>query len=242
MPLLCDDLDMGRGRPPKSLRFGELLANLKSSLLKTQDNREQSKIKYNLSDIFTSAFAIFFLQDPSLLAFQRRFEEKVEQNNLRTVFGVDKIPSDTQLRDVIDNHDNSELASVFKMFLMKLQRSNKLQEYKFLNKYYLLTIDGSEYFTSKQVSCEKCLTKKTSEGLRYHHQILQSTIVHPDKKQVIPFAPEFISNEDGNKKQDCEINAGKRLIKRVKKDHPRLPLIWVGDGVDFRIAVQLIPV
>jgi hypothetical protein len=40
---------------------------------------------------------------------------------------------------------------------------------------------------------------------RYYHQILQAAIVHPDMRQVLPLAPEQISNRDGTRKQDCEI-------------------------------------
>ena len=219
------------GRPSKHLRFGDLLHSIQSSFSKIIDLRDPDKIIYSLSDIFTSAFALFFLQDPSLLAFQRRIESEKSQNNMRGVFGVENIPSDTQLRDIIDTHENAEVSGIFKDFLTKLQRAGQLIKYKFLDKYYLVALDGSDYFSSDKVHCDRCLTKKTSDGLHYHHQILQSTIIHPDMKQVIPLAPEFISNKDGMSKQDCEQNAGKRLIDRVKKDHPRLPLVWVGDGL-----------
>ena len=67
--------------------------------------------------------------------------------------------------------------------------------------------------------------------LRYYHQIVQSTLVHPDMRQVIPLAPEFIRNEDGNKKQDCERNAAKRLLYKIKQDHPHLPIIICGDSL-----------
>ena len=76
----------------------------------------------------------------------------------------------------------------------------------------------------------KCLTKEHKNGTTtYQHQILQATIVHPDMKQVIPLAPEFIRNTDGGEKQDCEINAGKRLIHTIQKDHPHLPMIIIAD-------------
>ena len=64
-----------------------------------------------------------------------------------------------------------------------------------------------------------------------HDKVLQAEIMHPDKKQVIPLMPEEIRNTDGNKKQDCEVNAGKRLIKYLKKDHPRVGLIITGDDL-----------
>ncbi len=42
-------------------------------------------------------------QDPSLLQFQQEMEEAQNRNNLRTLFGVRKIPESTQLKEIIDN-------------------------------------------------------------------------------------------------------------------------------------------
>lgn len=50
-------------------------------------------------------------------------------------------------------------------------------------------------------------------------------------RQVLPLAPEPIKNTDGSKKQDCEINAGKRMVANVRKQHPKLNMIIVGDGL-----------
>jgi len=35
-------------------------------------------------------------------------------------------------------------------------------------------------------------------------------------KQVLPLAPEAIQNKDGSSKQDCEINAGKRILSKIR--------------------------
>ena len=48
---------------------------------------------------------------------------------------------------------------------------------------------------------------------------------------MIPLCPEAISKEDGQKKNDCELNAAKRLIKQLAKDHPKLPMIIVEDAL-----------
>ena len=53
---------------------------------------------------------LFYLQDPSLLEFQRRFQDTIQNNNLRTVFGVHSIPVDSQLRQIIDSHDQPRIA------------------------------------------------------------------------------------------------------------------------------------
>jgi hypothetical protein len=55
--------------------------------------------------------------------------------------------------------------------------------------------------------------------------------MNPGMRQVIPLAPEEVKNRDGKEKQDCEINAGKRLLARIRKSHPVLPLIIVADSL-----------
>ena len=96
---------------------------------------------------------------------------------------------------------------------------------------YLVSIGGSEYFSSGNIQCPHCLITESKGKRRYHHQILQSVIVNPDMRQVIPIFPEQISNRDGTKKQDCEINAGKRVIHNIRKAHPKLGIIITGDDL-----------
>lgn len=222
----------GHRRPKKNLRFSVLRDTLQSSFREIEDSRAPERTDYQIEDIYTSAFAMFYFQDKSLLEFQRQLEIKYRQNNLSTVFNVSAIPKDTQLRDVIDTHSYQTILPVFKNYFSRLQRAKYLDRFQIFDGKYLVTIDGSLYFSSNKLECEKCLTKEHSNGkTTYQHQILQATIVHPDMKQVIPLSPEFIRNGDGGKKQDCETNAGKRLIHTIKKDHPRLPMIIVGDSL-----------
>jgi hypothetical protein len=77
---------------------------------------------------------------------------------------------------------------------------------------YLYSVDGSQHHSSKQVSCKHCLTKHHKKGgTSYSHGVLQGVVMHPSQRQVLPMAPEIIRNEDGTKKQDCELNATKRF-------------------------------
>jgi len=175
---------------------------------------------------------MFYLQDPSLLEFQRRFQDELQSNNLSSVFGVGTIPKDTQLRELIDECSYDPLLEVFTEWLERLRRAKLLEEYRYLEGKYLITIDGSEYFSSESLHCSKCLQSRSREGtIRCYHQILQATIVEPGNRIVLPMAPEFIRNTDGKSKQDCESNAGKRLIKKIRKRHRQLPAIIVGDSL-----------
>jgi hypothetical protein len=222
----------GHRRPKKNLRFSVLLEVLQDTFDRIPDQRNPNQIDYQIKDIYTAAFAMFFFQDKSLLEFQRQMENRYRLCNLATVFGISKIPKDSQLRDVIDIHSYETILTIFKDYFLQLQRGKYLDRFQFLGSRYLVTLDGSEYYSSQKLECEKCLTKEHKDGTTtFLHQILQATIVHPDMKQVIPMAPEFIRNGDGGKKQDCEINAGKRLIQTIRNDHPHLSMIIVGDSL-----------
>jgi hypothetical protein len=219
----------------KHLGLSALRKIISERLCEIEDCRQQGKVDYTLHDCFMSAFAMMFFQDPSLLEFQRRMQESINHNNLKTIFNVEAIPKDTQLRDVLDQCPTDKLEKVYADFFYHLQRSKQLEAYRFFDGMYLMPVDGSQYFSSEKICCPSCLTKTSKKGVtRYHHQILQAVIVHPDSKQVIPLAPETIENTDGTEKQDCEINAGKRLIHKIRKTHPKLKIIFSGDDLFSR--------
>ena len=216
----------------KHLGFTALRKIISGRLRQIEDARQQGKVYYPLHDCAMSAFAMMFFQDPSVLEFQRRMQESINRNNLKTMFNVESIPKDTQLRDVLDQCPLDPLEKVFADFFYHLQRNKHLEAYQFINGMYLMPVDGSQYFSSEKISCPSCLTTTSKKGVvRYHHSILQAVIVHPDNKQVIPLAPEAIQNTDGTEKQDCEINAGKRLIKKIRRTHPKLKIIVGGDDL-----------
>jgi hypothetical protein len=179
-----------------------------------------------------SGYAMMYFQDPSMLQFQQRLEEEIHNNNLKTLFQVQSIPKDSQMKEVIDGVDSSELEPVFEDWFGALQRGKHLEQYRFLGDHYLISFDGSGYFSSDKICCTGCLKKESKSGkIRYEHQIVQAALMHPDMRQVIPLAPEAVKNTDGNKKQDCEILAGKRLIKKIRATHPKLKIIMVADSL-----------
>jgi hypothetical protein len=116
-----------------------------------------------------------------------------------------------------------------------LQRGKHLEKYRVLGKYYLCVVDGSEYFSSDHIACPSCLrkkaTKKRGDTVQFSHQIVQAALVHPKLPEVIPVPPEAVRNTDGTEKQDCETNAAKRFLGKIRKVHPKLPLIIVADGL-----------
>lgn len=217
--------------PKKHLQFNALRQSLSDHFFAINDLRQQSKLDHQLHDCLMSGFAMMFFQDPSILEFQRKLEEKSQFSNLSSVFQVKSVPKESQMRDTLDCVDSRHLFPIFSDWLHRLQRGKHLAQYRFLDRYYLVPIDGSQYFSSTKIHCPGCLHTTSKKGTRYYHQILQAVIVHPDMRQVLPLAPESIQNTDGTKKQDCEINAGKRLVADIRRRHPKLPIIITGDDL-----------
>ena len=192
----------------------------------------QGKIDHNLHDCCLSSLAMMFFQDPSINQFQMRLQEAWHKNNLQTLFNVNTIPKETQMREVVDSIQSKELEPIFADFFKPLQRGKQLEQFKMFNDSYFIAIDATQYFASQKINCPKCLYKKHSNGkTTFYHQVLAAAMVCPGIKQVIPLAPEPIQNTDGTTKQDCEINAGKRLLKKIRTDHPKLKITIGGDSL-----------
>jgi len=221
----------------KHLNFTSMRKKLSEIFSSLTDTRQPSKIKHSMHDSFMSGFACMYFQDPSLLQFQTRMKEDQNRNNLETLFDVKKVPKETQMREIIDTVDSEELRPIFKNFHSRLQRGKHLEQYQLFPSLYYFPIDGSQFFSSKDVHCEQCLVKEHKDEVKkdvvktYSHQVLQGGIVHPDKSQVIPFMPEQICNSDGDTKQDCEMNAAKRFVTKLRTEHPHLGLIMGGDAL-----------
>jgi hypothetical protein len=196
------------------------------------DTRQESKTRLEMHDVPMSGFAMMFFQDPSMLQFQQRMEDEVHGDNLGNLFHVASIPKDSQMREVLDDVDPEEIMPLLDDFFRPLQRGKHLEQYRVWDGRYIITLDGSQYFTSEKIFCPGCLIKEGKKGqLRYSHQIVQAAIMKPGMRQVIPLRPEEIRNTDGREKQDCEINAGKRLLGKIRKSHPVLSFIVVGDSL-----------
>jgi hypothetical protein len=182
----------------------------------------------SLTDALMAAFAMFSLKSPSLLAFDK---ERTE-GNLETIYGIERVPCDTYMREILDPVSPESLRPSFKGVFRQLQRGKALEAMTFLDSHYLVALDGTGYFSSKTIHCASCLHKQHRNGsITYSHQMLGAAIIHPDMREVIPLMPEPIVNQDGTEKNDCERNAAKRFIAKLRQDHPHLKFIVTEDSL-----------
>ncbi len=214
-------------RERKHLSADALFSVVRSGFAAIPDYR-LSDTDISLTDALMAAFALFSLKSPSLLAFDKH---RVE-GNLGTIYAIDRVPCDTQMREILDPVSPESVRPLFKSVFGQLQRGKALESMRFLEDYYLLALDGTEYFSSKTLHCTSCLQKVHRNGsITYYHQMLGAALVHPDQRAVIPLMPEPIVKQDGTGKNDCERNAAKRFIAKLRKDHPHLKFIVTEDSL-----------
>jgi hypothetical protein len=213
----------------KLLSADALFALVRAGFEQVPDQRAKNA-KVALPDALMSGFAMFSLKDPSLLAFDER---RATDRNLESIYGIKNVPGDTQMRTILDEVEPVDIRPVFQSVHGQLERSQELRRFVFLGGSYLVSLDGTGYFSSKKVYCSACLQKvnqKTGE-VTYYHQMLGGVIIHPKRREVIPLMPEPILKQDGESKNDCERNAAKRFLDRLKQDYPHLTFTITEDAL-----------
>jgi Transposase DDE domain len=218
---------MSAPKARKHLSADALFDLLRTGFAPIADHRP-GKPDIALTDALMSAFAMFSLKSPSLLA----FDQERTEGNLQRVYGIERVPCDTAMREILDPVEPESLRPLFTHVFRALQRGKALEEMVFVDGHYLLALDGTGYFSSNQIHCDSCLEMHHRNGtVTYRHQMLGAALIHPDKRAVIPLMPEPISKQDGTEKNDCERNAAKRFITKLRQDHPHLKVIVTEDSL-----------
>ena len=180
-----------------------------------------SNVVHRLSDVFMSGLAMFSLKYSSLLDFDQ--QTTLECENMKQVFGIQSVCSDTHLRRILDQQAPEPIRQAFVDRFSDLKRTGLLREYEYKigsTKYLIISSDGVQHFSSKKINCPCCLDKKHRDGsTTYHHNMLCAALVHPDNREVFIMGCEPIIQQDGRQKNDCELNAGKRLFAQMDNDY-----------------------
>lgn len=178
------------------------------------DHRKGSNRQtYEMVDAGLSAFSVFFMQSPSFLDYQSRMQGLQGKNNAQSLFGVHRIPSGNQIRNLLDPVSPTDLYPLLAETGQQLQAAGYLDDYRVLDHQLLIALDGTDTFSSERIQCPCCRQQTLKNGKTLHrHTAVTPVVVAPGKARVIPLPPEFVQPQDGEEKQDCEIAAGKRWL------------------------------
>lgn len=136
--------------------FDEVVASFRQVLSSLTDKRTGKNSRYGMEDAALSAFSVFFTQTPSFLAYQRTMEGSKGKSNAQSLFGIHRIPSDNQIRKLLDSVKPEEVFPVFEEIFKVLEQQGQLESFRSFADTLLIALDGTEYFSSTQIHCPHC--------------------------------------------------------------------------------------
>ena len=215
--------------------FPDLIEDIKNVL----DARHQSYVEYEISVVLYTTILKNVCSIVSMQEMTERFDEGECISSIYRILGIDEkktLPHYVTINECLAKLDTGELENVRKEMIFRLIRKKSFDGAKFLKKYWLVIVDGTQLFCFKERHCEHCLTKTYGKGTEdektvFYHQVLEAKIVLGDNFAV-SIATEFIENPTENPAtQDCEATAFKRLAGSLKKMFPRLPICLLADSL-----------
>lgn len=199
------------------------------------DTRQRGKITYSMKSVCITRLFGLLCGISSMNALTNKFNNENTINNLSKIINeqLSDLPHYDTINDVFDDLNIDELRKIQKYITYALIRSKMFDKFRYNGKFQVL-IDGTGLITFNHKHCDHCLVKKLSDGsFSYEHSVLEAKIVFDTF--VLSLDSEFIENPNPSviniKKQDCEMNAFKRMAKRIKKNFPKLSFIITGDAL-----------
>jgi hypothetical protein len=194
------------------------------------DWRESKKSSYSVQDIIAAGLAIFLLKLESRRGFNEQRGRKEFDTNVAGLLHAQQLPHGDSINYFLKELDPKHLEEIRKKMVYQLLRNKVISEFR-VQGYYIVVFDATGSISFREPHCPHCLRRKLNNGeIMYYHPILEAKIVCANGF-AFSIGTEFLSNADGNDRQDCELKAFYRLARRIKEEFPRLPICIVGDGL-----------
>ena len=217
----------------EALPLTHIMKQLKESWQKLPDYRKpNNNTRYEISDAALAAYSAFFMQSPSFLAHQRDMHQRKGKDNVATLFQVEQIPSDNQIRNLLDPVTPDHFHADFRWLHQQLQQQGCLARFQDYQSTYLIALDGVVYHSSEKIHCDHCTQRQDRTGTtHYYHSAILPVMVKPDSPHVLSLPPEFIQPQDGHEKQDCERTAVKRWLAQHHDQYAPESVTFLGDDL-----------
>ena len=213
--------------------MASLTEHMRAVFAQLPDARRSSNNQhYAMEDAALSAFSVFFTQSPSFLDYQIRMQQQHGTNNAHTLFGVHQIPSNNQIRNILDPVAPHTLFPLIAHIGDELYRHQHLESYRSINNTLLMAVDGTDFFGSNKIHCKSCSRAEQKNGdTLYRHTVVTPVLVSPGQERVIVLPPEFVQPQDGHDKQDCELAASARWLSQHAAHYAAWRITMLGDDL-----------
>jgi hypothetical protein len=203
------------------------------------DPRHLSYTTYTQTDLIYLGILKNVCSVESMRQMEEKFNETVCADTLRLLSGNQKlkeVPHCDTLNYYLELLSPDCLSELRKKMVTSLIRGKQFYSNRLLGRYWRVILDGTGVACFEERHCDNCLYEKRTykDGRKvtvYYHKVLEAKLILGDKI-VVSLGTEFIENERSDvSKQDCETKAAKRLLERIKKEYPRLPICIQGDAM-----------
>ena len=206
------------------------LNNLFSNLT---DKRHKSYIKYNIRSIMMTRLFALLCGITTMTEINNEFNKEEAIKNLSVICedNLKEIPDWQTIQDVIEELDYNEINDIRKYMFKALLRSKMFDRFRY-NGCIQLVVDATGLTALDYNLNGNCITKTRNGKIKYYKYVLEAKVVFSN--MLISIDSEWIENNKLNnekEKQDCEINAFKRMAPRIKKNYPKLKFIVTGDAL-----------
>lgn len=140
-----------RSPQAQPLTFEGMLELLKLQSEQFPDKRRGTNCSIpDIADIVLSGFSVFYLQSPSFLAHQQQMQIDHGQNNARSVFGIEKIPTPNHVRSLLDGASPMLLHPVYQKIAETLYQWGLLEGMRGFNQQLLIATTGCTFTNQKK--------------------------------------------------------------------------------------------
>jgi len=196
------------------------------------EHRDPARLTYPLPVLMATGVLMFLLR----LGARRQIAALLRANGpsrakYQAWLAVPECPHGDTLNYAFAGCAVAEVQDVVSTMVATLIRRKLLYAERLLDHYYMLAVDGTGFLTYAERHCPHCLTRTHHGHTTYYHPVLEAKLITPSG-WVFSVMTEFIENPgEQPTKQDCELKAFYRLMQRLKKRFPRLPICLTLDGL-----------
>lgn len=210
------------------------LPNLLIMFSELTDVRDKRYITYFMKTICVTRLFGLLCGLTTMTEITDKFNTDFAIDNLSNICSQNlrELPYWQTIQDVFVNLKIDEIKKIQKYIVITLIRSKMFDKYRH-NGYIQIIVDGTGLSHHDYNLNDNCIIKKSKDGIiTYYKYVLECKLVFGNI--VISLDTEFIENNSSltdKQKQDCEINAFKRMAKRIKKNYPKYKFIVTGDAL-----------
>ena len=212
--------------------------NFIEKLGKVDDPRKENYIDYSSEELLYPLILKNTCTIETMRQMTEWFGDANCTQNLEKLMGrkIENIAHYDTINNFLERLDINELSKIKLGMIKTLIRNKSFYQARMLENQWIIILDGTGLYHFREKHCDNCLVKeitdkKGNKKKIYYHNVLEAKIVLADNI-ILSLGTEFIENESEDvEKQDCEINASKRLLNRIKEEFPKLKICILGDSL-----------